>query len=80
MSRARAPRGALRLACVSCGAESPPVTPASPAAPILTACEALERAHGWTFEIGFFAMLTGDHRPRCAACSAALAALAGGDS
>lgn len=70
----------LSLACVSCGVMSPAVVPSSPAAPILTACEKLHAVHGWSFEVGFAAMLTGDHRPRCASCTADVNALAGSES
>jgi hypothetical protein len=39
---------------------------ASPAAPMLTALETLEK-QGWSYQIGFFSMLTGDHAQRCPA-------------
>jgi hypothetical protein len=60
---------ALSLACVSCGKRSPSVRPSSPAAPVLTACEALKRDHGWSFVVDFFATSTGDYSPRCSACN-----------
>jgi hypothetical protein len=61
-------RRPIRLPCAACGVMSPAVAPASPAAPLLTACEALHRDHGWSYVVGFAAMLTGDHEPRCPAC------------
>lgn len=70
----------ISLACVACGAKSPSVVPPSPAAPVLTACETLHRVHGWSFEVGFWQMLTGDHRPRCASCTADVNAIAGAES
>lgn len=40
----------------------------SPAAPKLSALEELE-PKGWSFCVGFFSMLTGDHRERCPECT-----------
>jgi hypothetical protein len=60
----------VALTCVSCGSKQS-FRASSPAAPVLTACEAAHANAGWSYEIGFFSMLTGDHRPRCAACTAA---------
>jgi hypothetical protein len=56
----------ITLRCVACNVESPRVVPDSPAAPILTACEQLHDNHGWSYQIGFETMLTGDHQQRCA--------------
>jgi hypothetical protein len=56
------------ITCHACGTKSQPVTPRSPAAPILTALEALKPL-GWAYQIGFFPMLTGDHSPLCPACA-----------
>lgn len=57
----------VELTCIDCGKKQK--FPAnSPAAPILSACEAAAE-EGWSYAIGFQAMLTGDHRTRCAACT-----------
>lgn len=40
------------------------VVPSSPAAPMLSALEKLS-PKGWGYQIGFFAMLTGNHEQRC---------------
>jgi hypothetical protein len=58
----------IRVACCECGEKSRLVLPRSPAAPVLTALEQLEK-EGWAYQIGFFAMLTGDHRPVCPQCN-----------
>lgn len=60
---------AIRLVCEACGVKSKPVIPTSPAAPVLTALEILHEEEGWSYQIGFFTMLTGDHHPRCKECS-----------
>lgn len=58
----------VELTCIACGVHA--VFPASsPASPILTACEYAHKNHGWSYQIGFFAMLTGDHHPRCRECT-----------
>lgn len=57
------------VTCCSCGKKSQPVKPSSPAAPMLTALEYLHEKEGWAYQIGFFTMLTGDHRPLCPACA-----------
>ena len=70
MSRPKRGGGArmVELTCIACGVHA--VFPASsPAAPILTACEAAAE-HGWSYQIGFVSILTGDHRPRCRECTA----------
>jgi DNA-directed RNA polymerase subunit RPC12/RpoP len=58
----------IKVACVDCGTQSRSVLPCSPAAPILTALEALE-GDGWTYTIGFTEMMTGMHNQRCPECS-----------
>lgn len=56
------------LTCIECGrTERFPIT--SPAAPVLSMCEAAG-PKGWSYQIGFFTMLTGDHQTRCPACTA----------
>lgn len=57
----------VTLTCVGCGKKQAFRAP-SPAAPELTASEESAKV-GWTYEVGFFAMLTGDHQNRCPACS-----------
>lgn len=57
----------VELTCRSCGTKK--TFPASsPAAPALTASEA-SAEEGWSFSVGFFAMLTGDHQNLCPACT-----------
>lgn len=68
MSRTRKMTGTLT--CVGCGKkQSFRIT--SPAAPTLSMCEEAEKV-GWSYSIGFFAMLTDDHTPRCPACTKGL--------
>lgn len=56
----------VEVTCCNCGATaSAPAS--SPAAPMLTALEALAK-EGWAYQIGFSTMLTGDHRPLCPKC------------
>ena len=56
-----------KLTCVECGvSEAFPIT--SPAAPVLTMCEAAAK-QGWSYEVGFFSMLTGNHNQRCPKCN-----------
>jgi hypothetical protein len=50
-----------------CGEKSDWVEIRSPAAPELSVCEKLEDS-GWTYDIGFFAMLQG-HTTICPRCS-----------
>ncbi len=57
----------VALECVECGKKSS-FEASSPAAPILTACEEAAKV-GWSYQVGFFAMLTGDHKPRCPKCT-----------
>lgn len=55
-----------KITCRECGyAKSFPFS--SPAAPILTALENAEK-EGWAYQIGFMAMLTGEHYPICPKC------------
>jgi len=61
----------VTLTCVDCKVKAK-FPAASPAAPVLTASEASEKK-GWSYEIGFAAMLTGDHQNRCPECTAKLA-------
>jgi hypothetical protein len=58
---------AIEVKCVQCGAAEH-VKPSSPAAPMLTALEKL-RPKGWSYQIGFFAMLTGEHHQLCPVCN-----------
>ena len=51
----------------SCGAKSPVYPIRSPAAPELSLCEQAEKA-GWTYDLGFEAMLVG-HTTRCPSCA-----------
>ncbi len=61
----------VTLTCEGCGLKE--AFPASsPAAPILTASESSEKK-GWSYQIGFAAMLTGDHHNRCPTCTKKLA-------
>lgn len=58
---------AVELTCCECGTKG--TFPASsPAAPELTASEASAK-EGWSYAVGFFAMLTGDHQNRCPTCT-----------
>lgn len=55
------------LTCVECGARGAfPIT--SPAAPVLSMCEAAKK-EGWSYEVGFFSMLTGNYNQRCTNCN-----------
>lgn len=56
------------ISCCQCKAKSRPVDPPSPAAPILTALKVLHKESGWAYQIGFFAMMSGEHYPLCPAC------------
>ncbi len=59
--------GSELLTCIDCG-KAERFQAASPAAPILTASEESEKK-GWSFSVGFFAMLTGNHENRCPDCT-----------
>lgn len=56
-----------KLICDFCDVESKSYTPNSPAAPDLDVCEQAEKAEGWAFDIGFWAMLKG-HTCACPKC------------
>lgn len=58
----------VTVKCCACGKKSRPIVPRSPAAPTLTALEVLHAEDGWAYQIGFFAMMTGDHSPLCPDC------------
>ena len=55
------------LTCTGCGVSGAFPIP-SPAAPVLTMCEAAEK-EGWSYEVGFFSMLTGNYNQRCPKCN-----------
>ena len=57
----------VEVTCWRCG-RTEAFEASSPAAPMLTACERAHKDKGWGFEVGFFAMMTGDHRPVCPQC------------
>lgn len=57
-----------KLTCHNCG-DSVIVEFSSPAAPLLTACEAAHEKHKWGFQFGFHSMLTGEHFPLCYKCA-----------
>ena len=57
----------VTLTCESCGTKGD-FPASSPAAPVLSASEASEKS-GWSYSIGFFAMLTGDYHNRCSDCT-----------
>jgi len=57
----------VKLTCCACGTTGS-FHAASPAAPVLTACESAGK-EGWSYQIGFFTMLTGEHYPRCPTCT-----------
>lgn len=59
----------IKITCSVCAATEM-ARPTSPAAPMLTALEQL-KPNDWSYQIGFFTMLTGDHHPRCPACTKA---------
>jgi predicted nucleic-acid-binding Zn-ribbon protein len=65
MRRAKEKR--VTLTCKECGTKEA-FRAASPAAPILTASEESAK-HGWSYSLGFFAMMTGDHENRCPKCN-----------
>lgn len=58
----------LAVSCVVCGEKSRKVPISSPAAPVLSVLEQLE-SEGWSFQVGFFSMMTGEHNQRCPACT-----------
>jgi hypothetical protein len=64
----------VTLTCTDCKTKAK-FPASSPAAPALTASEASAKK-GWSYEVGFFAMMTGDHKNRCPKCTAALATAA----
>lgn len=64
-------RTKIKITCTGCGTKSRPVLPRSPAAPVLTALEELHEESGWAYQVGFFAMLTGEHYPLCPVCAKA---------
>lgn len=53
----------VELTCEVCGTKRK-FRASSPAAPILTASKESKKA-GWSYQVGFEAMLTGDHHNRC---------------
>jgi len=64
MRKRAASKGTIK--CVGCGEKGTfPIT--SPAAPALSMCEEAAKV-GWGYQIGFFAMMTGDHQPVCPKC------------
>ena len=63
----RKPSKTVVLTCCGCGKKER-FPASSPAAPMLTASEASAKK-GWSYSIGFFAMLTGNHENRCPVCT-----------
>lgn len=61
-------RTKVQIRCTNCGAKSRSVLPRSPAAPTLTALEELA-SEGWAYQIGYFAMVTGEYYPICPECA-----------
>lgn len=56
-----------KLTCIDCG-KAATFRITSPAAPTLSMCEEAGKV-GWSYSIGFFTMLTGDHQTRCPRCT-----------
>ena len=60
-------QGLVELVCMDCGKRQS-FKASSPAAPKLTASEESAKS-GWSYSVGFFSMITGDHNNRCAECT-----------
>ena len=57
----------IEITCIDCGMQGR-FTARSPAAPMLTASQESHKK-GWSYEHGYFAMLTNSYKNRCPDCT-----------